>query len=361
MHMLFDGYWWFQGPPSGHRVLRETVAAWRRAFPDDRLTVAAPRGGSGPAVPGVELRRTLAANHLLINTVELPRLARRCGADAVLTQNFATRFPRSGVYLHDVIFQDSPQWFDRVERLYFAAMPLAARRAGVVLTSSRTEADRIRRHNPALAAVVPTGLGISTPLLRAEPQRPPQLDLVPGAFTLSVGRLNIRKNLATTIEAALASGLTSPATPLVVVGERSGRADALGPAAAAAVADGSVVLLGYAPDAQLRWLYEHCAVMVFLSLDEGFGLPVVEASWFGAPFVAGDIPVMREVLHGTDAVLVDPLSVTEVSAALQAVHRRPRRAASGARPVGSGVDPRWEQAVTVVREQLQGAPAVVGA
>lgn len=48
-------------------------------------------------------------------------------------------------------------------------------------------------------------------------------------------------------------------------------------------------------DAELAYGYQNCAALVFASRAEGFGLPLVEAMWYGRPVIASDIPVFREI------------------------------------------------------------------
>lgn len=50
-----------------------------------------------------------------------------------------------------------------------------------------------------------------------------------------------------------------------------------------------------ASDGQLKWLYKRAKALVLPSLFEGFGLPVVEAAYFGCPLLLSDIPVFREI------------------------------------------------------------------
>jgi glycosyltransferase involved in cell wall biosynthesis len=60
--------------------------------------------------------------------------------------------------------------------------------------------------------------------------------------------------------------------------------------------------LGYVPDADLRLLYGLCAVFVFPSLHEGFGLPVLEAMACGAPVIASDRGSIPEIVNRDDAL-----------------------------------------------------------
>ena len=60
---------------------------------------------------------------------------------------------------------------------------------------------------------------------------------------------------------------------------------------------------------------ENCALFCFLSLGEGYGLPPVEAAYFGARVLVSDIPVFRENLGGA-AEYVDPNDVSAISNAI---------------------------------------------
>lgn len=347
MRVLLDGYWWMSGPPSGRMVLREIVGAWLENFPDDELHLVVPAADLARAraeSPRLGFIGTALRLHPLINSVGLRRAARRRGPfDAVLAQNFATSAQNSGVFVHDVLFQSNPEWFTPVERLYLSLIPMFARRAAVVFTSSSTEARRIRERNRRLTRVEATGLGIPTAIARgtgsdADPR------LTPGKFLLTVGRLNVRKNVNTTIDAALRSGAISPDLPLVVVGTPDGRTEQLSERARAALADGSVRFTGAVDDWRLAWLYRECRVMLFLSLDEGYGLPPIEALASGAPVIASDRPVLHEVL-GDAAVYVDPLDTVGVVDALESVLARPWERAATVAPGNRA----WSDVVATIR------------
>ncbi len=53
-----------------------------------------------------------------------------------------------------------------------------------------------------------------------------------------------------------------------------------------------------ASDEELRWAYANTDALIAASLQEGFGLPLVEAAHFGLPLICSDIPVFREVTQG---------------------------------------------------------------
>lgn len=278
--------------------------------------------------------------------IELPLIAHRHKVDVTLTHNFTPLVGASAVFIHDFLFLSDPDWFTRKERLYFSLMRASLGRADVVFSSTSSEARRIARYAPRSTVPVAVGMGLSPAV---EGNSSPVPGLQAGRFVLTVGRLNARKNLAAATEAALQSGAVSPDFPLVVVGEASGKSAELPPGVAAAVVSGAIVFLGRVDDQSLRWLYRNTALFLFLSLDEGFGMPTLEALHAGAPLLVSDIPVFREIL-GTNAAFVDPRRVDAISEALVAALASPPSA-----PDRRAVLDRytWEDSVSAMRSALE--------
>ena len=71
------------------------------------------------------------------------------------------------------------------------------------------------------------------------------------------------------------------------------------------VSDPRIHFFGHATDEELSTLYSHAKALVFPSLSEGFGLPLVEAMAYGCPVIASDIPVFKEVCQDS-AIYFDP-------------------------------------------------------
>lgn len=118
-------------------------------------------------------------------------------------------------------------------------------------------------------------------------------------YLLSVG-INQRKNTARIIEAFLKVKKDLP-LELVLVGK---------PGTEVKIADG-VRLLGYVPDSDMPALYTGASALVYPSLYEGFGIPILDAFATKTPVVTSDIGSMKEIGKGA-AILVDPESVESV-------------------------------------------------
>ncbi len=327
--VLIDGYWWKDGPPSGRNVVRDLTRAWARDG-RDHITVVV-RKGCRSLVQEVVTERDR------ISVIELPTVVRPhllavlwmglvgLRHDIILTQNFCP--PIGGrlraVFIHDGIFKEHPEWFRRRERLYLAVIPVLAHRAAKILTSSHSESQRLSRIWPRfLSKIVAVQLGLPSGLVSND-QRSLEIssidnaalvDLSPG-YILSVGRLNVRKNLTALVHAYLSlPENSSHIPPLVIVGEPEGKTDER--VVSTALGTRRVVFTGSVSDGELAALYTNAGLFVFPSLDEGFGLPLIEAAYFRVPVVCSDIPVFREL--GVPAEFFDPRSSIDLADKLSA-------------------------------------------
>ncbi|HWH98053.1 MAG TPA: glycosyltransferase, partial [Pseudolysinimonas sp.] len=105
------------------------------------------------------------------------------------------------------------------------------------------------------------------------------------------------------------------ARPLVVAGAPDG-AQSDSSALHEARREGRVRFVGAVSDSELRWLYTAARLFVFPSLDEGFGIPLVEAMSVGTPVVVSDIPIFREI-GGAAGVYADPRDPRAFAAAVR--------------------------------------------
>jgi glycosyltransferase involved in cell wall biosynthesis len=173
------------------------------------------------------------------------------------------------------------------------------------------------------------------------------------SFVLVVGRLNVRKNLAVAIEAALASGRVDSRNPMVIIGEPDGRPATFPERVKSAIADGSVRFTGFVSSSQLAWAYRRTSAFVLPSRDEGFGIPAIEALAFGAPVVASDIEVFRELL-GDRAVFADPDDPQAMAEAMRTVLDR---SAGDGRPLPvspATLEYDWPNVVEKLRRRIAG-------
>jgi glycosyltransferase involved in cell wall biosynthesis len=129
---------------------------------------------------------------------------------------------------------------------------------------------------------------------------------------LCVGAIQRRKNQARLVRAfrALPEEWT-----LVLAGSQGFDAAETMAEVAASPAAGRICVTGYLSDREVAEWYGRASIFAFPSLDEGFGMPVLEAMAAGIPVIAGNRSALPEVC-GDAAELVDPFSEEELAAAL---------------------------------------------
>ena len=222
------------------------------------------------------------------------------------------------VTIHDLFFLKHPDMVEgEVRRDYVALVRSHVRKAdGVLCVSEYTaaEARRLLQVPDEKIAVTPHGVD---PIFLREPE-PSDVDRrlrglgLPRGGILYLGSDEKRKNLVTLVMAYLALARRRPGVPpLVLVGPGSQWAQGgsrIGP---------QIRATGYLDREDVRALMSSSAMLVLPSLEEGFGLPVVEAMAAGLPVVCSAGSALSEVA-GDAALLVEP---RDANALAQSVDR----------------------------------------
>lgn len=154
----------------------------------------------------------------------------------------------------------------------------------------------------------------------------PPINLERRKFWLCVGTIEPRKNYPAILTAyAELRNRVGATHPLVIVGGAGWMMSSIEGEIQRLGLSGSVIHLGYAEDAILCWLYRNATCLVFPSLYEGFGMPVLEAMNCGTPAIAATGSAFREIVPDGDFshLLVDPFDPISISDAMQLVHSMP--------------------------------------
>ena len=203
------------------------------------------------------------------------------------------------VTVHDLALLRHPDAFPRWHR----ATGTRALRAGVAVADAvvcvseftRDELVELLGVSPERLRIVPNGV---------DPVFTPAGERAEGDYVLAVGTLEPRKNLEGAVEAARLAGVE-----LRVAG---------------AVGWGGVAVDGWVgepSDGELAMLMRGARCLVYPSLYEGFGLPVLEAMACGTPVVTSRGGATEEVAGGA-AVLVDPRDPAAIAAGIEEAARR---------------------------------------
>ncbi len=136
-------------------------------------------------------------------------------------------------------------------------------------------------------------------------------------YVLFVGTVQPRKNLRRIIEAfSLVTEKLADPLQLVVAGRPGWLVDDIYSAPKDFGVEDRVKFLGGVPDADLSLLYGNAKVLLFPSLCEGFGLPILEAMSVGCPVITSNISSMPEV-GGKTAFYVNPYDAEDIAHGLQ--------------------------------------------
>lgn len=218
---------------------------------------------------------------------------------------------KSVVTLHDLNFYLHPEWFTHSFRLVqrFGVIP-GARHAERVVAISNHVLDLAKKH-----------LGIAEPKLRMiyNGVKPLKSSAVAksggGRRLLCVGSLQPHKNLPRLIRAFQRLQAEFPDLELHVVGRPQPRF-ARDPELPRLLESRGIKLLGYLSEEALADAYVHSAVFCYPSLEEGFGLPILEAMSAGTLVVTSNLSCLPEIAGGK-AFLVDPFSVEAIADGLR--------------------------------------------
>jgi glycosyltransferase involved in cell wall biosynthesis len=292
--------------------------------PEIDLTAYVDRGVAWPSdgtTPAPRLRRLSARRPEPRIILELPYRARRDRLDLLHVQYVAPPISTVPIatIVHDLSFHDVPDDLSTPRRWRLrVSVALAARVSKVVITPSAFSRERLLHH----LSVPPERVVVAPPAV-LPPADPPDAPAIiaglrlPGSFILAVGDVHPRKNHARLIEATAQARRAGLDISLVIAGQRGWQAATLDNAVAANDAAGWVHVLGYVDRDTLGALYRAARVVAYVSVYEGFGLPVVEAMAAGTPVVGSAVTSVPEVA-GDAAVLVDPTSADEIARGLLA-------------------------------------------
>lgn len=194
------------------------------------------------------------------------------------------------------IFADSSATRDDLMRFY------GTDPAKITVVCPGTDPDLSRIEDPAVVAATCQLYGIRQP------------------YILYLGTLQPRKNLVRLVEAFAMSGLPSEDYSLVLAGKAGWMAHSVLDTVTRQpeAVRNRILIPGYVSETDKAALLSGASALVFPSLYEGFGFPVLEAQACGTPVVCSNSSSLPEVA-GDGAVLVDPLDVSTLAHAMRTV------------------------------------------
>lgn len=210
-----------------------------------------------------------------------------------------------------------------VERM---TLPLAVKKiSAFVAVSQNTKRDlqHFFQIPSEKIEVIPCGVGEQFQPLSAEQREEFRTDKkLPEKFILAVGTLEPRKNFVTLIKAFAEVVKRHSEYSLIIVGGKGWYFEKIFETVKECELEDSVKFVGYVEDRDLPGYYNAATCLVFPSLYEGFGIPLLEAMKSGCPVITSNISSMPEVVEDA-AILVAPASVKELAEAIESLITSP--------------------------------------
>ncbi len=315
--VLIDGR--FLGKPGGFGRYIDEFCRAVGSLPQRGITFAAAvpdRLGEEnlPSYPNLTWHTLPNVNFMLWEQIMIPKLARRLECHLIHFPNNTRAFFTGGLptvtTVHDIIFltQAVPNQdiryriINEYTKLIFR---LATRRSTAIVSISNTTRacmDQIGLQSKTVYNTI-DGFLAKAPSRGAKPAKP---------YILHRGGYLAHRNTERVIKAFRLARQARPGIELKIVGIPDGavRLNTVG--------DSSIHYMPRLTDAEMATLYQESSCVVVVSLQEGFGLPIIEGFGFGSPVITSDLDPMREIAADA-AMLVDPLDVDAIAGAMIAV------------------------------------------
>ncbi len=248
--------------------------------------------------------------------------------DAFIDSEWFRPRQKGGVRLaivYDVIPLLFPEWVSpRTRKAHLRSLKQVSDRADRIISISEvTKRDLVKHLGIAPDRISIAYPGVGDEYRDAMPRAPSVVNDRP--YIVVVGTTNARKNLLRMLEAYASISREHADIDLVVVGAADVDEPAIREAVERLGVADRVHRLGYVSDQELAGIVAAARLLVFPSLYEGFGMPVVEAMAAGVPVAASANPSLDEAC-GEAAARFDPLDVEAMSASINGVLSDAQRA-----------------------------------
>ena len=207
-------------------------------------------------------------------------------------------------------YGDTMPWTRRLSEMIF--LPLSIRRADSIIAISNFTANEVKNYFPHSKKKIST-IHLASSLSKKQPYSASDFKVPQAKYFLAVGTLEPRKNLGRLIDAynRLPKQVKSR-FPLVIAGNYGWGGITIEDKIQRLNLTKYVFVFKGLNDYELSRLYRHAHALVFTSIYEGFGLPIVEANVFGLPIICSEKTALSEIASSS-AILVNPFDTSSIA------------------------------------------------
>ncbi|MDX2002907.1 MAG: glycosyltransferase family 1 protein [Chitinophagales bacterium] len=232
------------------------------------------------------------------------------------------------IVMHDLAFEHYPQHVPFLVRKYYQHFsPLYARKATRIATVSNYSKQDIVKHYGISAEKIDVTLnGVNDRYLYLEPH---QIEAAQQKYTqgkpyfIYAGSINPRKNIPNLLRAfERFKSQTESDTQLVIAGAKGWGYEEVFEVKEAMTFGKEVIFTGHLSSEDLSALVGGAIAMTYVSLFEGFGIPLIEAMQAGVPVITSNVSSLPEVA-GDAALLVSPNDIGDIADAMYRLYANP--------------------------------------
>lgn len=213
------------------------------------------------------------------------------------------------------------QWYNMKHRIFKYVLKNLIRNSIAIISPTQSTKNQIIELFGARyeKKIYPIYEGVNTELTTIKKSLPRRY---PSKYMLYIGNFYPHKNIERLINAYARVDTT---IPLLLHGPKDYFSSRISDVIKSDSSERKIILDSEYIDAKaLSQLYLHASALIFPSLSEGFGLPIVEAMKFNLPILGSNIPVFKELLNNK-YISFDPYNVTDMTQAIQAFLDSPQK------------------------------------
>ena len=259
--------------------------------------------------------------------IQMPKLLNKINADLFISLDgflpTKIKIPKITV-IHDINFEhrpkDLPFFYRKYYKYYF---PKYCQLAEKIITVSKfSKNDIIEKYNIKKDKISVVYNGVSDAFLSKNINNHPELKKQYSSgedYFIFIGSLHKRKNISTMLKSFdLFKKITQSKTKFLIVGKKRWWSNTMEKIYNNMLYKTDVIFTGYVDDNSLPMLISGAKCLCFISLFEGFGLPIIEAMKCNTPVITSNTSAMPEICKNA-GLIVNPKDIKDISNAMKKI------------------------------------------